>query len=405
LLLLLLAAVYLPIWLLRVQLRVASEMAKIRERRDKWRVEVRRALNADTNESLPPVEETLQKLGNCPDLRRPLQVKFEGEQGIDAGGLTVELFHGLFTALMDSRSLFAKHDAEDPDLPLLPVPSPDESQRKQLLVVGRLLAKMLHDGHHASALGALPTYFFKYLWARVFGGRDAGDVLVTNRDYEEFVGWKVARERQACLLLSPDDLDMLCLIFTDCTQEPPQEVSVTPRNVRHYLQSVRNDIAISRQEGLEAVVAGFQDPALVGAGTLDVLQSCRCTWNELRHLLAGCPNLDRARLVRLLKFDGFEEGDDQARQRKEWVKEAVRTDLTDGQLASFLLFVTGNDTVPVVPSANYLTIQHWNSAGPAHLPQAHTCFNTLDLPAYASKAVFLEKLGEAVRSGQAYLNA
>jgi hypothetical protein len=344
---------------------------------------------------LPPVEDTLQLLGDCEDLRRPLYVKFTGEDGIDAGGLTVTLFQGLFTALMGDRSLFTTPDADDRDMrSVLPATSPDERQREQLVVVGRVLFKMLHDGRHASALAALPPYFFKYLWARVFGGRDAGDVAVTTRDYEGFVGWKVALRRHECLLMTAEELDTLCLTFKD-------DVPVTPDNVRRYLQTLQNDIATSRQEGLEAIVKGFRDPALVAAGTLKVLRDCRCTWNELRHLLAGRPNLDRAGLVRLLKFRGFEAGD-LARQRQEWVKEAIRADLTDGELASFLLFVTGNDAIPVVPADDYLTIKHAGS-GPGSFPRAHVCSNTLDLPAYASKADFLAKLKIAFNSGQGYL--
>jgi hypothetical protein len=387
-----------------MQVQLVAEMAKLRSSQEKFEIKVTRTRDANTGDLLPPVERTLEQLGNCNDLRKQLKVKFEGEGGVDAGGLTVELFHGLCIGLMGS-TLFTKHDKQEPDLRfVLPVASPDERQRQQLVVVGRLLVKMLYNGLHASALSALPTFFFKYIWGRVFGDREVGEVAVTTRDYEEFVGWKVSRNRQACLLMTAEQLDLYCLTFVDKQQQPAREVSLTPRNVGRYLQVVRNDVVAERQEALEAVVEGFEDPALVGAGTLEVLRSCRCTWYELRHLLAGSPMLDRHRLVRLLKFREFDEDDDLDRRRQEWVKQAIRSDLTKDELASFLLFVTGNDAIPVVAPDNYLTIAHADS-GPDHLPQAHTCFNTLDLPPYGSKDALLAKLRTAINSGQQYLNS
>jgi hypothetical protein len=313
---------------------------------------------------------------------------------VDAGGLTVALFHGLFAGLLDGP-LFASHDPNDPSLRfVLPVPGiaeRDEAAAGQLRTAGRLLAKMLHDGLHASALAKLPGFFFRYLWARVFGGRPAGSVAVTTRDYEQFVGWKLSAQKHEIILATAQELEeVYCLTFQD-------GLPVTPRNVSQYLQTMQDNVAASREPELELLVAGFQDPALVAV--LEVLRRRHCTWNELRRLLTGTPAcLSRVRLVRLLKFRGFGRGEEDHR-RQQWVRRAVQSDLNDEELAALLLFMTEDDAIPVVPPDDYLTIQNAPHTPPAHLPAAHTCFHTLDVPRYPSREVFLERLRTALAHG------
>jgi hypothetical protein len=354
---------------------------------------VRRVRAEGSEELRPPLQDTLRQLGDCNDMRLPLQVTFVDELGEDAGGLTVALFHGLFAALLDS-DLFASHDPDDPRLRfVLPVPGlhRDEAKAKQLRVAGRLLAKMLHDGLHAAALARLPAFFFRYIWARVFAHRAAGSAAVTTRDYEQFVGWEVSRDKHQLLLASAEELrSVYCVPDT-----------VTCLNVGEYLQTVRNDcVAGSRLSELELLVEGFQDPALFG--TLKVLRRRQLTANELRHLLTGTPAcLHRGRLARLLKFRGFGRCA-HAKQQQEWVRQAVRSDLNNEELAAFLLYVAEDDAIPAVPPPDYLTVQRIR-APPSHLPRAHTCFYTLDLPPYPSREVFLQRLRTALaHAGQGY---
>jgi hypothetical protein len=129
-----------------------------------------------------------------------------------------------------------------------------------------------------------------------------------------------------------------------------------------------------------------------------VLRRRQVTANELRHLLSGTPaDLDRGRLVRLLKFRGLGQEEEEEEQQTwcQWVREAVRDCLDDEELAGFLLFVTGDDAIPAVPPPSYLTVQRVGGL-PSHLPRAHTCFYTLDLPPYPSREVLLRRLRTAI---------
>ena len=69
---------------------------------------------------------------------------------------------------------------------------------------------------------------------------------------------------------------------------------------------------------------------------------------------------------------------------------------------SFLQFVTGTSRVP---SEGFKALQGYNGLQKFnihkdfhidHLPRAHTCFNQLDLPAYPSKEILIEKLTFAI---------
>jgi hypothetical protein len=328
---------------------------------------------------LPPVARTLEIFGEY-DLRKPMKVEFDGEVGQDAGGLTVELFHGISEALTKSPLFAAK------DIKLLPVPSPNELKLVQLQRVGRVVVKMLHEGCHAPALMSFHPFFFRYLWERVFGGRNKGAVRFTPHDYEEFVGHQVVKGERQLLLMKAKDLQWYS--FKDHRQQPPQEITVTPMNLLGYLRSLRDDIMAQVEEGLEAVVEGFQAAELVEAGTLDVLRDQNCTWRELRQLLTG-QSLDRNMLVRSFEFSR-----DIPPGLAKQVREAVRDDLSNSELELFLHYVTGNSGLP--PTHDFkIIIKYYPNRSTDGLPQAHTCFNTLDLPRYTSKQKFLKQLRKA----------
>ena len=147
--------------------------------------------------------------------------------------------------------------------------------------VGFLFLLRVLNSECCSTLLKLPGFFFRYLWARVFGGRPAGSVAVTTRDYEQFVGWKLSAQKHEIILATAQELEeVYCLTFQD-------GLPVTPRNVSQYLQTMQDNVAASREPELELLVAGFQDPALVAV--LEVLRRRHCTWNELRRLLTGTP--------------------------------------------------------------------------------------------------------------------
>jgi hypothetical protein len=371
-------------------------MKQFRDRCPVFSVRVTRDRDDTSDQRRVPVHRVLDIFDQKADLRFKLKVIFEGEPAIDAGGPTAALFHGFFEQLMagqgregDGRPpLFTKDDPGDDRIQfMLPVAFASETQKRQLICVGRVLAKMLHEGCQASALAALPDFFFRYLWDRVVGARDARSVELTTREYEQFVGRKMSAQLYKVVFAKDDALGDIYGLSSQEVQEGGFQ----------YVRGKRSKIVASRLAGLEAVVQGFQDPTLVAGHFVKVLQIGGCTWRELRALVAGTSvDRNRKKLLRLLKFRDFPP---QWQHQQEWVREAVQNKLSEPELKSFLLFITEDDAIPVVPARDFLTIR-FISVQPDRLPTAHTCSNTLDLPPYSSKATFLRCLRTAVRDGR-----
>ena len=76
-------------------------------------------------------------------------------------------------------------------------------------------------------------------------------------------------------------------------------------------------------------------------------------------------------------------------------------ELSEEDKRNFLLFLTGTDRVPILGMAEKrLTIQKTGDTN--YLPVAHTCFNLLDLPEYATKEKLKYKLLQAIQGTQGF---
>lgn len=67
-------------------------------------------------------------------------------------------------------------------------------------------------------------------------------------------------------------------------------------------------------------------------------------------------------------------------------------DFNEEQKKQFLFFTTGSDRAPIggLKNMRFIITKHGDDND--RLPQAHTCFNVLLLPPYASKEKLKEKL-------------
>ena len=87
----------------------------------------------------------------------------------------------------------------------------------------------------------------------------------------------------------------------------------------------------------------------------------------------------------------------------EWLRRAI-TAMPADVLGDLLYFITAARCMPSSSSlggtGSQLRFQHWAGATDDHLPVAHTCFNSVDMPKYSSFEKLQEKLLEAVAIGR-----
>ena len=105
------------------------------------------------------------------DLRRKFSVRFDGEAGVDAGGLTAEMYTAFFQALLSSESLLfeCSDSAAAANGAMLFLPKrigkdlPQQTRTELLSMlegVGRLLVKAIFDGQPVPAPFAPSLYKF-----------------------------------------------------------------------------------------------------------------------------------------------------------------------------------------------------------------------------------------------------
>lgn len=76
-------------------------------------------------------------------------------------------------------------------------------------------------------------------------------------------------------------------------------------------------------------------------------------------------------------------------------------DLTEEDKKKFLLFLTGCDRIPNTGMKS-LSMIIQKTGDVHHLPVAHTCFNILDLPEYATKEKLHYKLMKAIQYSEGF---
>ena len=170
--------------------------------------------------------------------------------------------------------------------------------------------------------------------------------------------------------------------------EGGEEVEVTEENKKDYIRRIVNwKLTHGIENQLNSLKKGFYSivpPAAVKGFSA----------REFEQLLLGTPDLD---LDDWKKNTQIYHSDPSSVQFK-WFWEIVE-DMSDEERISLLQFVTGSSSAPYGGFANLLangrsrkfTLHIWETT-PNKLPQAHTCFNQLDIPPYKSRKEFAEKL-------------
>ncbi|GLD94167.1 hypothetical protein PINS_up002778 [Pythium insidiosum] len=328
-------------------------------------------------------------------LRQHLNIAFDGEPALDAGGVLREWF-GLVTQALFSAELgvFVPTSGESSSYWLNPRSAqqlgPDHL--RYFRFAGRLLGKAVLEGLVLDAHVALP------LLKHVLG------VPITFSDLE-FLDDELFKS--CSWIRDNDNVDALCVTFSvagpggddDIVDLKPggRDIDVTDENKLEYLALVlRYRMLDAVAEQLSALLSGLYD--VIPKALLAVFD-----YQELDFFLCGLPTINvddwetHSRVRHLTK-----PGDADylvARQRElevaQWFWAVVRN-FSDEERARLLQFATGSSRVPVegfkalTSASGYVhpfTLQLVPRGTPplGLCPRAHTCFNRIDLPLYADK--------------------
>ncbi|XP_045828254.1 E3 ubiquitin-protein ligase UPL1-like isoform X1 [Trifolium pratense] len=325
------------------------------------------------------------------DLKGRLTVHFQGEEGIDAGGLTREWYQLLSRVIFDKGALLFTTVGNESTFQ----PNPNSVYQTEHLsyfkFVGRVVGKALFDGQ------LLDVHFTRSFYKHILGVKVTyHDIEAIDPDYFKNLKWMLENDISDVLDLTFSiDADEEKLILYERTEVTDYElipggrnIKVTEENKHQYVDLVaEHRLTTAIRPQINAFLEGFSE--LIPRELISIFND-----KELELLISGLPDIDLDDLRANTEYSGYSA----ASPVIQWFWEVVQ-DLSKEDKARLLQFVTGTSKVPLEGFSALQGISgsqkfqiHKAYGSPDHLPSAHTCFNQLDLPEYPSKQHLEDRL-------------
>ncbi|KAK1393002.1 E3 ubiquitin-protein ligase UPL1 [Heracleum sosnowskyi] len=331
------------------------------------------------------------RMRSAQDLRGRLNVHFQGEEGIDAGGLTREWYQLLSRVIFDKGALLFTTVGNESTFQ----PNPNSVYQTEHLsyfkFVGRVVAKALLDGQ------LLDVHFTRSFYKHILGVKVTyHDIEAIDPDYFKNLKWMLENDISDILDLTFSiDADEEKLILYERAQvtdyelcENGRNIRVTEENKHEYVDLVaEHRLTTAIRPQINAFLEGFNE--LIQRDLISIFND-----KELELLISGLPDIDLDDMRMNTEYSGYSV----ASPVIQWFWEVVRG-FSKEDKARLLQFVTGTSKVPLEGFSALQGISgsqkfqiHKAYGSTDHLPSAHTCFNQLDLPEYPTKQHLEERL-------------
>jgi ubiquitin-protein ligase E3 A len=335
------------------------------------------------------LHDTLQQIQrmNSSDFKKPLKVKFEGEEGIDEGGVQKEFFQILISELFDPKFGMLVYDDETKTL-WFNKDSLESSMEFELM--GILLGLAIYNGI------ILDLHFPEVVYKKLMGHKPTlRDLQNTKPD--------LARGLVQLLNFTGNVAETYLRHFTYTYEAYGEEKSVelkpgggeielTNDNREEYVQlTIDYLLTKSIAKQYKAFSEGFLN---VCEG--DPLKMFR--YEELQLLVCGSPNLDFKQLEEVTRYDdGFTAESPVIVHFWQIVH-----DMSLEDKKKLLSFCTGSDRVPIKGLGHVSFTISKNGPDSDRLPISHTCFNHLLLPEYGTKEKLYKSLQVAIQNSKGF---
>lgn len=318
------------------------------------------------------------------DLKKPLKVVFEGEEGVDEGGVTKDFFQTLIRRLFDLDYSMFTYEEETRMYWFNPATMVDANEFR---LIGLICGLAIYNRV------LLDVHFPLFAWKKMLGLKVG---------LKELASWQPMLAKGLQDLLDypdPDVEDVFCLSFSTTVEAfgetkvidlvpGGREKAVTNENrqeyVDRYVDWLLNE---SVKDQFTAFMKGFC--TVVDGPALHLFRA-----EELELLVCGTPQLDFKELQKAAQYEGgFSADHPQVKALWEMVHAWPQK-----LKSKFLLFVTGSSKAPIGGLGKItppLKIQR-NGVDDTRLPSSATCFNILLLPEYSSPEVMRRQLELAI---------
>ncbi|KAI0958508.1 hypothetical protein AcV7_004312 [Taiwanofungus camphoratus] len=320
-----------------------------------------------------------------------LNVRFYDEEGVDAGGVTREWFQILARQMFDPNYALFQPCAADR---LTYQPNKASWVNPEHLsffkFVGRVIGKAIYDGR------LLDAYFARSLYRQLLGKPvDYRDVEWVDPEYYNSLCWILENDPSALELTFSVEADEFGVTKIVDLKENGRSVSVTQENKREFVQlSAQYRLYSSIKDQIESLLAGFYE--IIPKDLISIFNE-----QELELLISGTPDIDVDEWRSATEYNGYTSSDPVI----VWWWRALKS-FNREERAKVLSFATGTSRVPLGGFTELQGVQgvqkfsiHKAYGDTDRLPQAHTCFNQIDLPQYSSYEMLRQQLLLAINEG------
>ncbi|KAF7160404.1 hypothetical protein CNMCM5623_005959 [Aspergillus felis] len=324
-----------------------------------------------------------------------LNVRFHGEEGVDAGGVTREWFQVLARGMFNPNyALFIPVAADRTTFHPNRLSGVNSEHLMFFKFIGRIIGKALYEGR------VLDCHFSRAVYKCILGRSvSIKDMETLDLDYYKSLLW----------MLENDITDIITETFAVETDdfgekqvidliENGRNIPVTQENKEEYVQRVVDyRLVKSVKDQLDNFLKGFHE--IIPPDLISIFNE-----QELELLISGLPEIDVDDWKANTEYHNYSASSPQI----QWFWRAVRS-FDKEERAKLLQFVTGTSKVPLngfkelegMNGVSKFNI-HRDYGNKDRLPSSHTCFNQLDLPEYESYETLRHRLYTAMTAGSDY---
>ncbi|XP_050294716.1 E3 ubiquitin-protein ligase Nedd-4 isoform X4 [Anthonomus grandis grandis] len=328
-------------------------------------------------------------------LKTKLWIEFEGEVGLDYGGLAREWFYLLSKEMFNPYyGLFEYSAMDNYTLQINPTSGLcNEEHLAYFKFIGRVAGMAVYHGKLLDAFFIRP--FYKMMLSKTI---DLKDMESVDSEYYKSLLWIKENDPSGLDLTFSVDEESFGHTTAHELIDGGANIPLDNSNKDEYIKCIIQWRFVERvQEQMNAFLEGFSD--LVPLNVIKIFDE-----HELELLMCGIQHID----VKDWKQNTLYKGDYHANHLVVQYFWRVVLSFNNEMRARLLQFVTGTSRVPMngfkeLYGSNGLqlfTIEKWGITD--NFPRAHTCFNRLDLPPYESYAQLKEKLIKAIEGSQGF---
>ncbi|GAA5951943.1 hypothetical protein JCM8115_005285 [Rhodotorula mucilaginosa] len=327
------------------------------------------------------------------DLKKRLMIKFDGEDGLDYGGLSREFFFLLSHEMFNPFYCLFEYSAHDNyTLQINPNSGVNPEHLNYFKFIGRVLSLAVFHRRF------LDAYFITALYKMILKKKIAlADMESVDAEMYRSLNWMLENDITDILdnTFSAED-DRFGEVVTIDLKPGGRDIPVTNENKKEYVQLIVEWRIRGRvQDQFNAFLSGFNE--LIPQELINVFDE-----RELELLIGGMSEIDVDDWQKHTDYRGYQQTDEVV----QWFWKIVREYSAEDRLR-LLQFVTGTSRLPVngfkdlqgSDGPRRFTLEKVAGAETGALPKSHTCFNRLDLPAYSTIDALSSKLGLALQEG------